>query len=98
MDVNAVYTIVAGILAREVVQGLKWALGYLGLISWPTWVKQLVPLWKLVLALGVAIVIFVLADEIGVALGNPLVILVVAQVFHEFRNAATKARAGGEEG
>lgn len=90
---TALYTIIAGFVSRELVQIIKWGLGKVQLIEWPSWVLRLLPLWKLLLALVVAGAVYLVTTKLTDAVAHPLVILVISQIIHELRDAESTARA-----
>lgn len=95
---DALYTILAAIIVKYLVDAIKFLGEFLGKIApkIPSWVKNLVPLWKLLAAIAVTILVVWGSKQFAVELGHPLLVLVLAQIAHEITDAVKKARR--EEG
>lgn len=92
---DALYTVVAAIAVQWIVEGAKF-LGALisGVVpNLPSWVRTLVPLWKLLTAIAVTILVVWGTKRFAVELSHPLLVLVLAQIAHEVTSAVRKARA-----
>ena len=95
---DALYTIVAAIVVKYLVDVVKLVGAWISQIgpTLPSWVKHLLPLWKLLAAIAVTILIVWGAKKFAVELTHPLLVLVLAQVTHEVTSAVKKVRASEE--
>lgn len=92
---DAVYTVVAALVVQWLVEGVKFVGAWVtGLIpKLPSWVKSLTPLWKLLTAIIVTILVVWGTQKFAIELSHPLFVLVLAQIAHEVTSAIRKARA-----
>ena len=92
---NTLYTVLAAIIVKYLVDGIKAIGGWLApkIPSLPTWILNLVPLWKLTAAIGVTVLVVLVTKRFAIELQHPLVVLVLAQIAHEITSAVNKTRA-----
>ena len=95
---DALYTVLAAIVVKYLVDAVKFAGKWVSQIApkLPRWVKNLVPLWKLLAAIAVTVLVVLVSRRFAVELGHPLLVLVIAQIAHEITDAVKKTKR--EEG
>lgn len=94
-----VYTVLAAFVVTALVNGVKYVSAWVSqkLPTLPSWVRNLVPLWKLLTAIAVTILVVWASKKWAVELSHPLVILVIAQITHEVTDSINKARKKNED-
>lgn len=92
---NELYTIIAAFAVVALVDVVKIVSEWVNKITptFPTWVKNLFPLWKLVAAIAVTVLVVWASKKFSVEFKNPLVVLILAQIAHEVRDVVKKTRA-----
>jgi hypothetical protein len=92
---NELYTVVAGFAVFALMDVVKIVGKWFNKVipGFPAWVKNLVPLWKLLAAIVVTILVVWVSRRFAVEFQNPVVVLVIAQIAHEITDAIRKARA-----
>jgi hypothetical protein len=94
---QALYTIMAAIVVKYAVDVVKFVGARISQIipKLPAWVKSLTPLWKLLAAIAVTVLVVWVAAKFKVELTHPLAVLVTAQIAHELSSAIKKSREEG---
>ena len=97
---TALFTIIAAIVVKYLVDLVKIVGGWISQIapSLPSWLKNLLPVWKLLAAIAVTILVVWGSKEFEIELAHPLAVLVLAQITHEITDAVKKTKATREEG
>jgi len=92
---EALYTVLAAFAVTALVDVVKIAGVWVDKVTptFPVWVKNLFPLWKLLAAIAVTVLVVTVSRKFVVELKNPLVVLILAQVAHEIVGAVKKTRA-----
>lgn len=95
---NELYTIIAAFAVVALVDVVKIASAWFDRVTptFPSWVKNLFPLWKLLAAIAVTVLVVWASKKFSVEFKNPLVILILAQITHEVMGAVKKARKNVE--
>jgi hypothetical protein len=91
---TALYTVIAAIVVKYLVDVVKALSGWIAskVPQMPNWVKNLIPLWKLLTAIAVTILVVWGTKQFAVELEHPLMVLVIAQIAHEATRAVKKTR------
>lgn len=91
---TALYTIIAAIVVKYLVDAVKAVFAYVTakVPQMPKWVTNLIPLWKLLTAIAVTILVVWGTKKFSVELEHPLLVLVIAQIAHEVTSAVKKTR------
>jgi len=97
---EALYTIVAAIVVKYLVDLVKIIGSWISqkAPTLPAWVRNLLPLWKLLAAIAVTALVVLGTRKFEVELAHPLAVLVLAQITHELASAVKKAKVTREEG
>ncbi len=96
---NELYTIIAAFAVIALVDVVKIVSQWVNKVTptFPDWVKNLFPLWKLIAAIAVTVLVVWASKKFSVEFKNPLVVLILAQVGHELRDFVKKARENAED-
>lgn len=96
---NELYVVIAAFVVTALVDVVKYAGGWMDKITpkFPLWVRNTFPLWKLLAAIGVTVLVVWGSKKFAIELKNPLAVLILAQVVHEVRDAVKKTRANAED-
>ena len=91
---TALYTVVAAIVVKYLVDVVKVVAAYVAskVPQMPRWVRNLIPLWKLLAAIAVTVLVVWGTKKFAVELEHPLIVLVFAQIAHEVASAVKKTR------
>jgi hypothetical protein len=91
---SALFTVIAAIVVKYLVDVVKIVGDWISQIapSLPSWVRNLLPLWKLLAAIAVTILVVWSAGKFEVELEHPLAVLVLAQITHEITDAVKKTK------
>lgn len=92
---DALYTVVAAIVVKYLVDAVKAISAFVAqkVPQMPVWVADLLPLWKLLTAIVVTILVVWGTKQFAVELSHPLLVLVIAQIAHELTSAIKKTRS-----
>ena len=97
---TALYTVIAAIVVKYLVDLIKVVGSWISQKApdLPSWVKNLLPLWKLLAAIAVTVLVVWGTKKFEVELLHPLSVLVLAQITHEITAAVKKTKKLDEEG
>jgi len=97
---NELYMVVAGFAVFALMDVVKIIGRWFDKVTptFPAWVRNLFPLWKLLAAIAVTILVIYVSKRFAVEFENPLLVLILAQIVHEITDAVKKSKKANEEG